>query len=973
MSDVLGGMPTYRAQVQIQTPGTVQVAGGEAYGALAQSMDRLSRAFNDIAEPIMTTQSQREGRAAVEFGEDGRPRAPTLRNEVSAAGRAFNAAAIQQYQDQSEMYWSTQFQTLRAQHRDDPQAFLTAGRAMIEGAGQQMPEAFRGQITGRLMQVLQAHTRGVTADMQQRVERQANQAWQMAYTQQADELEAYAVNGQLDSPEAQALMRRTLGHIQAGVDARHLSPEMARLEREALADRVMAHGIAGQAERIAREQGIEAGQRFLVERLSQADVAAAGSRAISAARAEGDRRLGLLRQTQTTEQQDVRDLLQNVRQTMAANGTPSPASLEANAVRAERAGLRIVAQEFRSLATLTTEARTWQGMTLPQLQQQLAEATQRSITESDQNETGPRMRLIASLMQRRLEMFRQDPIAAVHSIDPEISALQRRVDAGQAPMSELIRRQDEAIRANGFDPTGAPVMSGAAAQALVRRVAVLPIGDTVDPQTGQRRPGAASTLAAEFARYGEENRARLWDTLRQANIPESLRAVTVLMAAPTQADAMRRYMTIMAEPDGLQRLQRTLEDGEGPRLNDAIRTALEPFRRTQSGTTQDIGLLNDTERVVTTLATEAMSRGVTRSVAVREAVRQVVEQGWRVVENGSRAAWRVPSGVEYNDAMFRRVTQDLLRPGVLENVRLRVPDGAIANDLTPDERQREYRNSLLQSGSWRTAPDGRGATLMNSAGQPVFLEDGRPFTVRYDEVRDGTYPTGLPGGVRYRPSVGVLQISGDGYFARITAQESRGVLDARNPRSTATGPQQFINGTFLDFARQNWAEVSQVLGVGQSRTAPNLGTGENPTPLGRAVLALRTDGVISLRATHWLANSNATALQRAGVPVADWSVALAHGVGAGAAPAVIRAAPTASVESALAAAVGPERAAQAIAANPNWRTMTAGQMVNYYQRRFGDGQTFRDMPVIGAAPRPRVAAATPAPGVQTETLPPATP
>lgn len=973
MSDILGGMPTYRSQVQIQPPGIVQVPGGEAYGALASSMDRLSRAFNDVAEPIIQAESQREGRSAVEFGEDGRPRAPQLRNEVSSSGRAFNAAAIQQYQDQSEMYWSTQFQTLRAQHRDDPQAFMAAGRAMVEGASQQMPEAYRGQITGRLMQVLQAHTRGVTADMQQRVERQANQAWQMAYTQQADELEAYAVNGQLDSPEARALMGRTVGHIEAGVRAGHLSPEMARLEREALADRVMAHGIAGQAERIAREQGLEAGERFLVERLSEADVAAAGTRAISAARAEGARRLGLLRQGRETEQQEVRDLLSNTRNTIAAQGTPSASSLEANAVRATRAGLPIVAAEFRALANLTTEARTWQGMTLPQLQQQLAEATRRSVTEGDANETGPRMRMIASMIQRRFEMFSRDPIAAVHTTDPEISSLAQRVDRGEAPMSELIRRQDEAIRANGFDPTGAPVMSRGAAEGLVRRVAALPIGDTVDPQTGQRRPGAASTLAAEFARYGEENRARLWDTMRQAQMPEALRAVTVLMAAPTQADAMRRYMTIVAEPDGLQRIQRALPEGEGPRLNDAIRTAMEPFRRTQSGTTQDLGLLNDTERVVTTLATEAMSRGVGRSDAVREAVRQVVEQGWRVVENGSRAAWRVPSGVEYNDAMFRRVTQDLLRPGVLENVRLRVPDGAIANDLTPDERQRAYRESLLQSGSWRSAPDGRGATLMNSAGQPVFMEDGRPFTVRFDEVRDGTYPSGAPSYLRVRPSVGVLQISGDGYFARITAQESRGVLDARNPRSTATGPQQFINGTWFEFARQNWTEVSRAMGGDGTGRPTDLGTPQNPTAMGRAVLAMRTDPMLSLRATHWLANQSAAALGRAGVPVADWSVALAHGVGAGAAPAVIRADPNASVESALTAAIGADRARQTIEANPNWRTMTAGQMVNYYQRRFGDGQTFRDLPVIGAAPRQQVASAAPAPGVRREDMPPATP
>lgn len=954
MSDVLGGMPTYRAQVGVQTPGIVQVPGGEAYGALAQSMDRLSRAFNDIAEPIVQAQSQREGRAAVEFGEDGRPRAPQLRSDMSSAGRTFNAAAVQSYQDSSEMYWSTQFQTLRAQHRDDPQAFMTAGRAMIEGASQQMPEQYRGQITGRLMQVLQAHTRGVTADMQQRVERQAQTAWTMAYTQQADELEAYAVNGQIDSPEARALMGRAISHIEAGVRSGHLSPEMARLERENLADRVMAHGIAGQAERIAREQGVEAGERFLVERLSQADVAAAGSRAISAARAEGARRLGLMRQEGATQDQEIRDRLANVRQTVAAGGTPAVADLERLAQRAEQRGMRIVAEEFRSIGVLQNEIRSWQGMTLPQLNGQLAEAMGRSVTEGDRNETGPRIRMLAQMIQQRSEAFQQDPVGFVNATNPEINALRQRVVRGEATMADLVRAQDAAIVANGADPAGARVISVSGARDLVARVRDLPADQ------------AAAILTQTFEAYGTENRARLWNDLRRADLPESLRPVALLLASPGQADALRRYVTLSREPDALRRIQATFREGDARTLDTEINRAMESLRRTTSGTGQDQSLITDSRRVVELLASEAISRGVPVRQAVTEAHRQVVEQGWRVVE-ANRGAWRVPQGVQYDDAQFRRATQDLIRGGVLENVQLRVPPGAVDAALTPDEQQRAFRNSLAQSATWRSEPDGRGAMLTDSAGRPVFLEDGRPFRVRFDEVRDGTYPTAAPRGMR--PDVGVLRVTGGGYYGRLVGQESGGDVNARNPRSTATGLTQFINGTWMQFARENWADVSQVLGVGQARTAPNLGTPDNPTPLGRQVLALRTDPMLSLRATHWYAQTNAAGLGRAGVPVNDWTVALAHGVGGGAAPAVIRAAPTASVESALAAAVGPDRAAQAIAANPTWRTQTAGQFRAYFQRRYGEGQTFRDMPVIGAAPR-QMAAAAPAPGVRRDDLPP---
>lgn len=787
MSEVLGGMPTYQARVPVQTPGIVQVPGGEAYGALAQSMDRLSRAFNETVEPIVTAQSQREGRSAVELGEDGMPRAPQLRSEISAAGRAFNAAAVQQYQDTSEMYWGTRFQALRSEHRDNPQAFYATGRQMIEGAAQSMPEAIRGQITARLSSVLQAHTRGVTADMQQRVERQAQTAWTMAYTQQGDELEAYAVNGQIGSPEAQALMQRTLQHVQAGVAAGHLSPEMARLEREALADRVMANGIAGQAERIAREQGVEAGERFLVERLSQPDVAGAGARAISQARAEGARRLGLFRSERTVEDQAVRDALQNVRQTFSAGGSVSPSDIERLAVRAERANLPIVAGEFRAIGTLSGEARTWANMTIPQLNEAFAQAMTRAPAEADRNETGPRIQLLQRALTHRLEQFNRDPIAAARANSQELRELEGRVVRGQATTADLIRAQDAAIRANGFDPTGAPVMSRAAAQGLVRSMSALPAEQ------------AAERLVQTFEAYGLENRARLWDTLRQADMPAHLRAVTVMLASPDQRDAMRRYVTITNEQDWSQRLESRIREDDRRGLNDVIQRAMVGFERTQSGTATDQQLFNDTRSVVRTLALDAMTRSIPAEQAVAEAVRQVVTQGWRVVEPGSRAAWRVPAGVQYDDAQFTRVTRDLLTSGVLENLRFRIPEGAIAADLPPEERQRAYRESLAGSATWRSTPEGRGAMLTDSAGRPVFMEDNRPFRVMFDEVRQGTYPAGAPRGAL--PNVGVTR----GLLDRtqsVGAAITQAFPAARITSGARNGPSeaQHAHGTAIDIS-----------------------------------------------------------------------------------------------------------------------------------------------------------------------------
>jgi hypothetical protein len=905
MSDVLGGMPTYQpGRERIQTPGIVPTGGvAEAYGALGATADRLSRAFNDIAEPVMQAQGQQEGRAAVEFGEDGRPRPPQLRSEISSAGRAFNAAAIQAYQDNAESYWSTRFQALRAEHRNDPQAFIGAARGAIEGMSSEIPEAFRGRIVGRLEQVAQAHARGVTADFQQQQVRQAGTAWTMASGQMGEELEAYAVNGQIDSPEAQALLRRYTAHLDAGVASGHINGDIARLQREEMGDRIVANGIAGRVERIAREQGVEAAQRFLIEETGRPEVAAAGQRAVNAARAEGMRRIGLYQQERAVQHGEIRDALTQTRQSINAGATPPVSQLEGLAQRADVAGLPRVAAEFRGLASIRGEATAWAGMTMPQLMTEFVRAQGADVTAP---ETDVRLRQLSSFIRQRHQQIEQDPVGFAQT-QP---AVQEAIRGGD--INAVVRAQDEVLRANGVDPNGFRVIARAEAERIRGDVSRLP------PEQ------AAARLAEVFNRYGPEHRARLWNDLRDADLPETLRPVAMLLASPNQADALRRYVTLVQEPNALQRLNQTLGQGVAQDIDRAINTTMEPLRRSMSGTAQDVSLMNDARRTIELLATEAVSRGARPADAVREAHRQVVSEGWQVIET-SRGAWRVPRGVRYDNEQFTRVTRDLIGNGVLDNVRFNIPDGAIARDIPDDERQRAYRASLAASGSWRSEPDGRGVMLVNSAGQPVFLDDGRVFRVRFDEVREGIYPTGNPRGVR--PDLSILRPT-SGFYGRLAGQETGGQADPDNARpmlngralSSASGRFQFTEGTWLEFARENRA----MFPIGTSR---------------EALLAMRSDPIMQMRATHWYAQQNATQLQGAGQTASDWTIGLAHTVGGGGAVSVLRAPDNASLRDVLGAA--------AMEANPWWRGLTAGQFRERFRTRYGDGQTWRVPPVIG--------------------------
>lgn len=153
----------------------------------------------------------------------------------------------------------------------------------------------------------------------------------------------------------------------------------------------------------------------------------------------------------------------------------------------------------------------------------------------------------------------------------------------------------------------------------------------------------------------------------------------------------------------------------------------------------------------------------------------------------------------------------------------------------------------------------------------------------------------------------------------LVGQESAGDPNARpidrqtgQPRSSALGQAQFIAPTWLAFAGAN----------------PNLFHGlDLNTPAGRnAALARRTDPALTEPAVQWYAGQNAQALQQAGLPVTDASLAAAHALGPAGAIGVLRAAPDTPLSRVLSPA--------AIQANPQYGRMTAGQFVSDYGARY---------------------------------------
>lgn len=181
---------------------------------------------------------------------------------------------------------------------------------------------------------------------------------------------------------------------------------------------------------------------------------------------------------------------------------------------------------------------------------------------------------------------------------------------------------------------------------------------------------------------------------------------------------------------------------------------------------------------------------------------------------------------------------------------------------------------------------------------------------------------------------------GRGYYQTLIGQESGGDPSARNPRSSAEGLGQFVDGTWLAFAQAN-----PQLFQGMSRDQ---------------VMAQRTNPQTNLQAIQWYARQNAQALQQSGFPATDATVALAHGFGYAGAANLLRADPNESAARVLGDAV--------MRANPHLNGMTAGQVVQQFSQRFGTGTSFSDGPPGAAAGASSTASGSPTPTVGPEVL-----
>lgn len=143
----------------------------------------------------------------------------------------------------------------------------------------------------------------------------------------------------------------------------------------------------------------------------------------------------------------------------------------------------------------------------------------------------------------------------------------------------------------------------------------------------------------------------------------------------------------------------------------------------------------------------------------------------------------------------------------------------------------------------------------------------------------------------------------ESFMARTRVQESGGRDDARNPRSTATGRYQFVDGTWLAYYKRRY-------GTGGLTDAQ--------------ILAKRGDGRLQDILMRDLTEDNARFLRDRGEAVTDGNLYLVHFAGQGGARKVLDAAPGTPASQLF--------TAKALAANPFLKKMTAEDVVAWAHR-----------------------------------------
>lgn len=409
MSGVLGGLPQIESRERARNLPVVPVAGGGGLAAAGAAMDRLARVMGARAEEEREAKSQREWQELSLRDPQGRLVAPTLRDEATRAGRAFNAGVRLRYFNELELDAARRAVELRELAGNDPERFAAEWEGWTQGRLTEMPEWAREQ--GRLVlgKLGVQHHQSVALARVNEERSLGAAAWNEQLKRLGEDLDGLAFAGRLDTPEGHELQARYEAHLRDGVTARHLAPESAQLFRDARADRVGGLGAAriaidrvnaglSEAEVLADleaemdRRGVPPGQREALRNIVQSRIS--------------DRR-ALLAEARTEVSERADDWNDRI-----TRGYPTdPDEGNRLAREAEAAGSPALAARIRRTQAVWSELNSAREMSLPELQRVAARAWTRAMTPGATGRDADVAEGYQKMLDGRRQAMEQDPLA----------------------------------------------------------------------------------------------------------------------------------------------------------------------------------------------------------------------------------------------------------------------------------------------------------------------------------------------------------------------------------------------------------------------------------------------------------------------------------------------------------------------------------------------------------------------------------
>jgi hypothetical protein len=156
----------------------------------------------------------------------------------------------------------------------------------------------------------------------------------------------------------------------------------------------------------------------------------------------------------------------------------------------------------------------------------------------------------------------------------------------------------------------------------------------------------------------------------------------------------------------------------------------------------------------------------------------------------------------------------------------------------------------------------------------------------------------------------------DSVVTRIIAAESHGAVDPKNKRSSAAGPAQFLDDTWLELIRAERPDLAK----GRSR---------------EQLLELRHKPGLAREIAMRFAERNAAMLRRRGLPVTAGTIYLAHFAGPAGAAALLKAPDDADAATVMANAdvTGKLKREQIVKANPFLDKYTVADIRRWAERK----------------------------------------